>query len=530
MNVDRFFEHHGITENPFGAEEARHDPVYERLLEQANRHHPDFAKIMGKSDRASTSVVFGEKGSGKTATRLLMGRLFAEHNRENPQRRTLVVAYDNLNPFLDRVMQRTRRRMPSLRRQRAGVEHLLENFRLEDHQDAILSLATTKLVDALLGVDAGEESMLLPEDMPQRIKRMPRQSRVDALALAAIYDAPRSGDVVARWHKLKTKLKLGGTWAVSMMRVMAMLFTILAMGVALVHYVSLFATSVADALPTGMVAAGGVFAAMAIVLWGVLASRQLRLWSLCRNIHRETPAIERGTTQLRRMLSSLSPADLVGQPWPVPNGDDANNARYMMTARLMDVLAALDYTGMVVMIDRVDEPTIISGQADRMRTLLWPMFDNKFLQQERVGIKLLLPIELRHLLHRESSEFFQEARLDKQNMIDRLVWSGATLYDLCTSRLKACRGTGGNASANDGEIYLTDLFEPNVSREMLIDALEQMHQPRDAFKFLYSVIQEHCRMLSEDEAKFQIAKVTLEMVRRNQSQRVQDLYRGLSPA
>src|SRR5690606_17161527 len=123
-----------------------------------------------------------------------------------------------------------------------------------------------------------------------------------------------------------------------------------------------------------------------------------------------------------------------------------------------------------------------------------------------------------------------EARMDKQNMIDRLTWSGTTLYDLCTARLRACR----SAPADDGEasppIALTDLFESDVSREMLIDALDQMHQPRDAFKFLYQVIQEHCLLVPEDQADYKIARLTLETVRKQQSQRVQELYRGLTPA
>jgi hypothetical protein len=65
---------------------------------------------------------------------------------------------------------------------------------------------------------------------------------------------------------------------------------------------------------------------------------------------------------------------------------------------------------------------------------------------------------------------------------------------------------------------------------MVVDALDQMHQPRDAFKFLYSVIQEHCRMIPEDAGKPLIARITLETVRRDQARRVQELYRGLSPA
>ena len=65
---------------------------------------------------------------------------------------------------------------------------------------------------------------------------------------------------------------------------------------------------------------------------------------------------------------------------------------------------------------------------------------------------------------------------------------------------------------------------------MLVDALDQMHQPRDVFKFLYALIQEHCRGVSQDEADYHIPRSTLETVRRLQSQRVQDLQRGLAPA
>ncbi|MEM9753530.1 MAG: hypothetical protein AAF916_09110, partial [Planctomycetota bacterium] len=103
-----------------------------------------------------------------------------------------------------------------------------------------------------------------------------------------------------------------------------------------------------------------------------------------------------------------------------------------------------------------------------------------------------------------------------------LTWSGATLYDLCSSRLNIVR------PMNAEKMSLTDLFTDDVDRSMLIDALDQMHQPRDAFKFMYGVIQEHCRLMPEESAEFQIARLTLDNVRRNQSQRVQELYRGLT--
>ena len=159
-----------------------------------------------------------------------------------------------------------------------------------------------------------------------------------------------------------------------------------------------------------------------------------------------------------------------------------------------------------------------------MRAIVWPMLNNKFLQQDRLAVKLLLPLELRHELNRESSEFFREARLDKQNLVERLTWSGATLYDLCTARLNACRDD------ETAALSLTDLFDESVTYQDIIDALEIMQQPRDAFKFLYQVLQEHCRLMPEESPNFRVARLTLESVRRNQSQRVQELYRGLSPA
>ena len=238
------------------------------------------------------------------------------------------------------------------------------------------------------------------------------------------------------------------------------------------------------------------------------------------------PAVGRTPAALRDVFGQLSGPMLAGQPLP-QHGTDAQNrhdARYQLTRRFVGILQSLGYAGMVVLVDRVDEPTAVAGDAMKMRSLIWPMFDNKFLKQEGIGIKLLLPIELSYLLNKEGPAFFQEARLDKQNMIEKLSWSGATLYDLCSARLNAC-----TSAASSDATTLTSLFEENVTRQTLIDALDQMHQPRDAFKFLYGVVQEHCRLLADDAADFHINQLTLDTARRNQSQRVQELYRGLTP-
>src|SRR5690606_40773374 len=137
-------------------------------------------------------------------------------------------------------------------------------------------------------------------------------------------------------------------------------------------------------------------------------------------------------------------------------------------------------------LDRVDGPTLISGDPDRMRAVVWPMLNNTFLQQAGVGFKMLLPIELRHALFKESSHFFQEARLDKQNLIERLTWTGAMLYDLCNARLASCRPVSAET------ISLADLFTEDVQLQDLVDALDHMKMPRDAFNFLYRCIARLC--------------------------------------
>lgn len=139
-------------------------------------------------------------------------------------------------------------------------------------------------------------------------------------------------------------------------------------------------------------------------------------------------------------------------------------------------------------------------------------------------MKMLLPLDLKHLLYRESQDFFREARLDKQNLIDRLTWSGAMLYDLCTARLNACRTNGAEPMS------LTDFFDDTVSHQDLVDALDQMHQPRDAFKLMYTVIQDHCAGIPEETPQWKIPKLVLDNIRRDQVDRLSGMLRGTRPA
>jgi hypothetical protein len=531
MKIDTFLAHYHIGENPFGAEEARHDPVFDRLI-QNDLSHPEFAKVLGQVDRPGTSIVFGEKGSGKTAIRIMLANQIARHNAEHTDRRVLVVPYDDLNPLLDQLLSANAQ----------SPEATFDTLRLEDHQDAILSLAVSRLNDLILGeqTDTANENNT-PTDTPRgirkRIKKLPRRSRIDLAILTALYDQPKTGSAVNRWRRLRRRFKLGWFESIPWAWVAASFaaLTAIALGIAL------GLLNDTNDKPLWLLPALGVGIAATILLGLIASIASLRRWSLCRKILQQMPAIKRSTRELSSMFQDLGNAKLAGQPLPTGQGKDSSDHRYQLTRRFIEALAQLGFAGMVVLVDRVDEPTLIHGQTDRMRSVVWPMLDNKFLQQQGVGIKLLLPLELRQLIHRESPAFFQEARLDKQHLVDRLTWSGSTLYDLCTNRLHACLNQPTTAPASpptaspdspaaDKLLQLMDLFQPDVSRDAVIDSLDQMHQPRDAFKFLYNLIQEHCRLSPEDDPSFKIARITLDNVRRAQAQRVQELHRGIAPA
>jgi hypothetical protein len=213
---------------------------------------------------------------------------------------------------------------------------------------------------------------------------------------------------------------------------------------------------------------------------------RFKLARTCGRIKKQLRVLSRSPRSWAKSLRQL-PAGC-RDPEVLPIGE-TDEVRYSLFSRLRRLIGAFGYTGMLVVIDRVDEPTLVSGDADRMRAIVWPLLNNKFLQQEGLGVKMLLPVELRHALFRESSAFFQDARLDKQNMIERLdVDRADAVRPVQHAR---CRRA---SPAGSAQLALLDLFSEDVTRQDVVDALDQMHQPRDgwrAFKFLYRCMTEH---------------------------------------
>ena len=132
MKTEQFMRHHGVAGNPFSEEDAQTDTVFKQgCLEKI--HHPAWDKFFGSPSDPSTALVFGEKGSGKTALRLQAASEFEAYNRANPDHRVFVIAYDDFNPYLDHFRTATRAR---------NSLEALKQWRLQEHMDVVLGRAS----------------------------------------------------------------------------------------------------------------------------------------------------------------------------------------------------------------------------------------------------------------------------------------------------------------------------------------------------------------------------------------------------
>ncbi|MEO1234674.1 MAG: hypothetical protein AAFZ18_37865, partial [Myxococcota bacterium] len=484
MNNDAFLRHHGLSANPFRGEEARQDIIFERI--ESDCRHPDFDKILGDLDHPSSSVVFGERGSGKTAIRLQIERILKERDMAlDGGPRIWMVAYDDFNDLIARFMRTVDDDSP---------QTALREVELVDHMDGIMIRTVPTIVDSLLRDRADAATFGKPSDVRKSLRSLPEETRRRILALQFCYDRP--GAVGQRARRLKSLLRVPGSAGIWAAKAWTLFLLFIALGWAILAFMQADAYGVSQEIaliPAGLLLLGAAYFGLA--KW---AAGARRLWLKARRLARSIRVDDRDANTFQEALGLVPFGFQTQRDLPIDEGDAA---RYAMFDALVDLLDAVGYSSMMVLVDRLDEPTAINGDAQRMKAFIWPMFNNKFLQMRGVGFKLLLPLELRGEILREREDFFREARLDKQHMIERLQWSGAMLYDLCNARYRAClaRNADKGPDAN-----MMALFEDNVNRQDVVDALDQLQQPRDAFKFLYAVVQEHCSNTTAEDGDFQI--------------------------
>ncbi len=475
MKISQFFDHHGITENPFSQEDASTDHVFaEHCL--TGVYHPGWDKIFGKPERPSTSVVFGEKGSGKTALRLQMINELRNYSRANPRSRCFVIEYDDFNPFLDNFRER-------LHGRNRQVERAVRKWRLWDHMDAILTLGTTQLVNRVLGQKQEEDPGTRITE--EGLQALTRHERRDLLLLAAFYDHSFDDSPLSRWVSLRRKL---GYLNITSWK---------ELGIGLL--VTLLVLSCGYWL--GILQSYWRWILLAVLAgWSVFLWKQFRLAWQAFEVSRQIRVIDRFPGVLRNILARFARNELQGQPIPSRNRSDD---RYELLIKLQSVLKTLGFEQIVVLVDRVDEPHLINGSAERMKDLIWPMFDNKFLKHPGFGFKMLLPSDMAPFLQKQERDFYERSRLDKQNLIMSLNWSGESLYDMTNDRLRACSIDPGKPA------NVQNLFDSSVTKATLLETFSRLRVPRHLFKFFHRLLVDHCGKYTDDEPNWTISRETL---------------------
>ena len=389
MKIQQLLEHHGVARNPFAEEDAQSDQVFkDHCITDA--YHPAWDKIFGEPMEPATSVVFGEKGAGKTAMRLQIARHLDRFNESHPDSQRFVIEYDDFNPFIDRFVNR----MPARRRR---IDRALSNWRLWDHMDAILSLGVTDLVTRVLKSGDSGDSLLASS----QVSKLDTNERRDLLMLAACYDQATDIPYVDRHKKLRRRLRCFSIktklpMVIGIAATAALIYLTFQIFMAGTDEESTLAT-LRNRLPLW------TYPTAILVGWLPLIIRScLRFWTAM-GISRCLRVIDRPASSLCRTLMKFKGSDLSGQPLP---NKDRTDDRYELLSKFQSILETVGYGGIYVLVDRVDEPHLINGSADLMKALIWPMLDNKFLKHQGLGIKLLLPAELKVLYRTRGSRVF----------------------------------------------------------------------------------------------------------------------------
>ena len=122
--------------------------------------------------------------------------------------------------------------------------------------------------------------------------------------------------------------------------------------------------------------------------------------------------------------------------------DGSPGTRLVLLERFITLLQELGSESFYVLMDRIDEATILSGRGELMRPFIQPLLEHRLLQFEGLALKLFLPIELSRLYLGASPDELKSMRLDKANSIPELRWSDHELVEVATQRLRAVRTAG----------------------------------------------------------------------------------------
>ncbi|MCF7983446.1 MAG: hypothetical protein K9L70_03505 [Thiohalocapsa sp.] len=428
----QFLRSHGLVRNPFIEEEAQNDKVFEDLVNEAGYtfNHQAWDKFFGDPPGRGTSMIFGVKGSGKSALRLALEKNIGHFNSGHSER-ILLLSYDDFNGFLEAF----KRKLEQDRTRTSAVT--LQDFALAQHLDAILVCGMESLLSELKAVD-------LPLD------HLEEYQRHDLMMLMAFYLSGPPDRYNRSISALSRKLLQRGAFK--------------RMGRGL----------------EGLL--GGLFT---LGLAPISASLFYR--GVARSAAREIVVRDRDARDIERALKGIPRGYLKDQDVKRKGWRYDDDVRRLFLSKFIDCALALGYRQIVVVMDKVDEPSLINGDREKMEAFVWPLWNNRILQlHPNLSFKMLLPRQLYESVRKATSEKANIARFDKQKIIYPFRWGDKQLFDVMSDRLRICR-------ADPSEPYPLDrLFDSSIQRSEVLGILDKLRQPRFVLNYLYRLLAETC--------------------------------------
>ena len=496
MFTQNWRQHWGLREDPFACEDADKDQILTDVDPSAV--HSGFDRIFGNPRVPSPGIVFGEKGSGKTGIRLMMRRWLGGFNERHPDEKVFCVEYVDFDSAIERLQRATNVRGGAEK----AANKVLKEWQTSDHLDAILSLGVTRLVDELLNGEASAKGL------------SPKQ-RVDLMLLTVLYyeSSHRSvGDALAgvRHAVRASSGRMAGV------RFGQIVGSLLCVAIALLpHLVQV------ELGPAQMWY--GIGGGLLALLWGYAGFAKFRVVTQAQRAARAVRTLDRAPALLADVLFSLKPS--ARKDYTLPAATDSAT-RYELLGHVSGILGSVGYHGWYVLMDRVDEPSLLSGNDERMRAFVASILDIKILQFPNLALKLFLPIEMESLYRNATAEELKRMRLDKSNLIPELKWTGRELYEIANQRLTACLESEAPVES------LMDLFEEGFDGQNLRETLTTLGTPRYAFGFLSALFLEHVRDLPNDMApddpRWRCSRSQFDVVRASWIDRTGILRRSLN--
>ncbi|MEM9800948.1 MAG: hypothetical protein AAGA20_11530 [Planctomycetota bacterium] len=503
MFPQKWRRHWALEEDPFVQEDADKDPVLPRVPLEAV--HSSFDRLYGSPDAPGPGIVFGEKGSGKSGLRLAMRRRLEAEAAD----KAFVVDYVDFDGFLNEA--RKADRLPPTNPK--TPRRVVERFSLADHLDAILSLGVTQLVDEIV---AGEH---------RGAKKLPAKNKASILVLSALYylSDEHSGVEVDRQLSKALHFRTAPSFG---SQIALFVLTLLGVAIAAVPHIHprFFqgALDVGDPLPW-YVGGGGLIA----LTWLFVGAKSLLDRRRASRATRAVRVVPRDPDPLARLFSRM-PSGLKND-LALPDGP-AVGTRLVLLRRFISILEELGYESFYVLMDRVDEATLLAGRAELMRPFVESLLEHRLLQFEGLALKLFMPIELARLYLGASPDELKSMRLDKANSIPELRWTGQELVQVAAQRLRAVRSPDASPEQPGGS--LGDYFDDDVGDDELRETLGELGTPRLAFGFLGSVLAEHARELSddlpEDSPEWRVPQRRFDILRASWLDRARGLRRALN--